>query len=698
MSVLSIHKRPGHTAVSWVLFLIAGLVFLLLCLKGGQWGWIGSHPGPLPGGTFVVLFVLTGLSCLLVFLLLPKGLPDRTAAWVIIGLSLLCRLALVPHEPSDDINRYLWEGKLVRQGISPYMHGPDDDSLARLAAGDPYHGSVNHPDLPSAYPPLALIIFSWIGAFQYSPMAVKLLMIVFDMGTIGFILRLLAIRQTDLRWAMLYALNPVVLYAFAGQSHLDVMQNFFLAGSLLFYNRKWWLPMYLFAGFAVQIKYMAAAAVPFLINKSNRRYAAAGLLAVLGPYLLFPETGLKQFFYSIIVFGEQYAFNGSIHGLLRGLTGDMEPATRICQILLTGCLTAGYIHFHPGLNRRYASDPIPGMFVAMGALLILAPTVHFWYLTWVILFLPFRPSIPWMLLCLTISLYFLTIGHAYHSGAWEMPVWAQIAEWLPFLLFLLRDMHLFFLRARTRLPDRPLTGISVVIPAKDEAGKIGPCIRAAQSDNRVREIIVADGGSRDQTVTLARQAGAVVVEHHALPEKGGGRGGQIYAGVKAATSDVIAVVHADVLASRPVYSTILAALNQDPSLVGGAVGGIFNQAGWRLRLIEFLNDARAVLTGISFGDQVQFFIKQPVMDRHLFPDIAIMEDVELSIRLKRLGRQTYLFGQALISPRRWKEKGFRNTVLILRLCALYLWKRSIGTPDTATMYSRYYGSQPPDRR
>jgi hypothetical protein len=70
-----------------------------------------------------------------------------------------------------------------------------------------------------------------------------------------------------------------------------------------------------------------------------------------------------------------------------------------------------------------------------------------------------------------------------------------------------------------------------------------------------------------------------------------------------------------------------------------SVGGVFNDSGWRMRLIEFLNDFRFVFTGIGFGDQVQFFRRKPVLERNLFPIIPLMEDVEFSLRLKRLGRQ-----------------------------------------------------------
>jgi len=684
-----------------IFFFITASLFLLICLWGGFWGHIGGHsfkmtlpfiqePFNLPGGKFIILFGLTWILSLLMLLLFPKGITIRTAVFWILALSLLCRLALLPHEISDDVNRYLWEGRLVNEDISPYIFAPDDKTLLSLAEDDPFHRFINHPDLPAAYPPLVIFIFSWAGLICYNPSTMKVIMILFDMGTIAFILLLLANRKLDFRWACLYALNPVVLYAFAGQSHFDVIQNFFLVAALFFYDRKSWFFMFLFAGLAVQTKYIAAATIPFLINRRNYPYIAVAILAAVAPYLMFQKTGFNHFFYSMIKFGEEYAFNGSVHGLVWGVSGDMKTATGICKFLLILLLAAGYAYFHPDMNKRFQKNPVPGIFFTIGAILLLSPTLHFWYLTWIIPFLTLRPSKSWMLLCLTISFYFLTIGIYHHTGVWRMPLWAQVLEWAPFYMLLCLEIYLFFFRASTPASQTPLESVSVVIPAMNEANTIKACIRAIQTDDRVGEIIVADGGSVDDTILIAEREGAKTVENKSSPEHGGGRGGQIYSGIMAASNDVIAVVHADVLASYPVFSNLLSILNQDRTLVGGAVGGVFTHPGIRLKFIEFLNDARVIFSGISFGDQIQFFIKRHILDKNLFPKIPIMEDIELSIRLTKIGRKTFLFGNPLISARRWDKDGFGNAFLIIRLFTLYLWKRLFGIPDTASMYRYYY--------
>jgi hypothetical protein len=132
-------------------------------------------------------------------------------------------------------------------------------------------------------------------------------------------------------------------------------------------------------------------------------------------------------------------------------------------------------------------------------------------------------------------------------------------------------------------------------------------------------------------------------------------------------------------------------LRHQPDLIGGALGGFFSAKGWHFRALEIANDLRAIASAISFGDQVQFFRRRPVEQSGAFPPIPLMEDVELSLQLRRLGRLTFLFGKASISPRRWYRGGRRNFVLILRLFFGYLWQRLWHKEvDTSIMYQRYY--------
>ncbi|HSO18294.1 MAG TPA: glycosyltransferase, partial [Desulfosarcina sp.] len=557
-----------------------------LCAAGGAFGDIGGRAFQaghvtIPAGPFVLLFAATWISGLALFILFPRFPDTRRSAVTLMALALVFRVLLLPHPPSDDIYRYLWEGRLIREGVSPYAMAPDDPALAALAAGDPFHAKINHPDMPAIYPPFVLMIFGLVGRLGYDVPTLKLLFTAADLGTVWGLLLLLMHRGLPLRWVALYAFNPVVLYGFAGQGHLDAVQNLFLVWAVAASDRRRWGVMFLLAGLAVQSKYVAVLALPFFLRRDNWPWVWAAFLAILLPVLPFRNDGL---FDSLMRFGGEFAFNGSIHALLRWLPGGIAPATAVCKAVLAAALVAGIVWFHPLFNRRYRDDPVPGIAFAMAALLALSPTVHYWYLSWILLWMPVRPAVSWMVASLTVTGYFTTYGIAHATGRWHLPTPVQIMEWLPVWLLLMREMVLFARRMRTPAPTKPVNGISVVIPALNESERIGPCVRAVRSDPAVVEVIVADAGSSDDTAIQAETAGAVVIRHDKPVDDGGGRGGQIFAGVKWATCDVVAVVHADTLAVAPVFSDIRRLLDRLPEVVGGASGGIFEGPGTRLRL------------------------------------------------------------------------------------------------------------------
>lgn len=703
MKETSTGKIPIHTAGSKLPFCLTTLMMLLLCIKGGRFGFIGehalylpwlnaSHPWfMLPGGKFILLFSITWFVCLIMLLTWPRGL-SRTSSWILILIiALFCRLTLLPHEPSDDINRYLWEGRRIQEGINPYVYSPNDLSTSDIAKKDPFFENINQPQSPAAYPPLMLYIFSLMVRVSYTPLAMKTLMMLFDMGTLGALFMLLQYRDLEPTWSILYAFNPVILYGFAGQGHFDSIMIFLCMAAIVCYDRKRWIWMYFFMGLAVQSKYVAVVMLPFLIRRDTLKFLWVALLVTIIPYVPFISEDPWQPFYGLIKFGETYAFNGSVHGLLRAALGGIHQATTLCKLLMGSTLLFGYVYFHPQRNRRFLNDPISGSYFAVGALLVLAPTIHFWYVSWIIPFLALRPTKSWLTLCLTISGYFVTNGIYHHTGRWHLPIGIQIWEWLPFWLLFFHDIYIEWHRMKIPADSHPPQSVSVIIPARNEASRISTCIQAVKKDHAVTEVIVVDGGSTDYTVDLAKQAGARVVTQTLSSPPNKSRGGQIYTGIQNARSDVIAIVHADTLITAPTFRRMLNVLSRQPVLAGGTVGSIFNGDGWLLRLLEFANDFRAVFIGISFGDQVQFFRRKPVVKQNLFPSIPLMEDVEFSLRMHRMGRRIFLFGNAIVSARRWRSEGFKHSLLVIRLLAAYLWSRVWKKPDTLSLYNRYYG-------
>jgi glycosyltransferase involved in cell wall biosynthesis len=236
--------------------------------------------------------------------------------------------------------------------------------------------------------------------------------------------------------------------------------------------------------------------------------------------------------------------------------------------------------------------------------------------------------------------------------------------------------------------------IAAIIPALDEALCIEECIGSLLRQPSIGQVIVADGGSRDGTTAIAETAGAKVV---LCPHQGRGR--QIAEGIGHCDAEVVLVVHADCRLDRGAAGRMLTALNDDPFLCGGAFGMYFiGEARLRFRLIAALNNLRAHLTGISFGDQGQFVRREALERIGGFPDQVLMEDVELSLRLRKAGRRVLLPRAMGVSPRRWEAQPLCGGVgRVLWLFGNYLWfrRRGVRVDDLArACYLRYYRSLP----
>ena len=634
---------------------------------------------------FVALYVALWVMAVALMFQFPRSLTVRGSVLLIVLVSVFARLALVPYPPSDDINRYLWEGRLVASGISPYAHAPDDPALAELASTDPYHADVNHPNMPAAYPPLMIGVFSGIVRIWYSPLAIKALVILFDLAAVLFLLGILHARRLPLRWGILYALNPLVLFAFAGEGHFDAAQAALLLGALFFHARRKWFWAFLLAGLAIQVKYVAVFAVPFLINRENWRHAWAMAVGALVPYLPIVLIDSRQLFYCLFAFGSDFAFNGPIHGALWRLTGSMELATLMVKGAFVAAFGFATVRLHPWWRRSLNNDPLPGMIFVLSALLLLSPTIHYWYLSWVLPLAVICPGAGWILASLTCVAYFTVCRDFADTGVWALPDVAFAVEWIPVLLVLVWEGIYAIRHLHNARPTKAPESLSVVIPVLNEGARIAACCEALLSCCAVTEVVVSDGGSHDDTVAAAKRAGA-----HVVTESSRGRGLQIDAGLRKAAGDVVAIVHADTQVPPDSWNRVMEMLQANPGVVGGSLGSDFDGGGFGLFGIEALNDIRAAVFSFPFGDQVQFFRRAAVMDRNLFPAIPLMEDVELGIRLLGIGRTVHLFGSARASLRGWQHKRFSRAWLIIRLFVYYLFKRLWGPVDTHAMYRRYY--------
>ena len=215
--------------------------------------------------------------------------------------------------------------------------------------------------------------------------------------------------------------------------------------------------------------------------------------------------------------------------------------------------------------------------------------------------------------------------------------------------------------------------LSIVVPALNEAAGIVATLQAlAPLRARGVELLLADGGSTDGTPVLAAPWVDAVVQ---APR---GRALQMNAGAARARSEVLLFLHADTLLPAGADGLVLQVV------AAGACWGRFDvdiQGRPRmLRVVAALMNLRSRATGIATGDQAMFCTRAAFAQAGGFPVQPLMEDIELSRRLKRLGPPACLRARVRTSGRRWEQRGVWRTILLMWRLRWRYWRGA--SPDS----------------
>lgn len=225
--------------------------------------------------------------------------------------------------------------------------------------------------------------------------------------------------------------------------------------------------------------------------------------------------------------------------------------------------------------------------------------------------------------------------------------------------------------------------ISVVIPARNEAAVLGATLEylRACTPPGSAEVLVAVGGSTDETAAIARR--------HARLVEGGdpSRGALLNEGAAAARGATLFFLHADTL-PPPDYAHAISTALEDPGVIGGAFDFEFRERAWQLSVVAAINRLRCRMTGNFYGDQ-GIFVRRSTFERiGGFPRRLLFEDLLFSQAMRRHGRTALLRGRrARTSGRRLLAPDWPRTI---RLMTWLLILHTFGA-DTDRYAARYHG-------
>lgn len=210
--------------------------------------------------------------------------------------------------------------------------------------------------------------------------------------------------------------------------------------------------------------------------------------------------------------------------------------------------------------------------------------------------------------------------------------------------------------------------LAIVVPVLNEAANLPVLHSHLQPIALNAEVVLVDGGSTDDTVSLARSAGLKLVR---APR---GRASQMNAGARATQAPHLLFLHADTQLPEVALASVQEALQHhawgrfDVQIQGQAK---------MLRVVAALMNWRSRLTGIATGDQALFMTRQAYLQAGGFLDQPLMEDIEMSAALKAISPPACLQHKVITSGRRWERGGVWRTIFLMWRLRLAYW---LGAP------------------
>ena len=367
---------------------------------------------------------------------------------LVLGVAAILRAFFLVTDPvlSDDVFRYVWDGRVQHAGINPYLYTPDDPNLAPLRDELPeIYAGINNKDIPTLYPPLMQILFYAATAVSSSLFWMKAFFTLFDLALVYALTRLLAAQGLNPLRALVYAWSPLPIVEVAGSGHNDVAAVFFLVAALWSFERGRELGSIALATASGLAKLAGFALLPFFARFVRLRTFWAVPFATAIAVLPYASAG-ELAFRGLSEYALRWRGNDSLFHLLFLLTGSLSRAKFLVAAILTA-LALGL------LFRK--TPPLRASFWFLGAILLLTPTVHPWYLLWIAPLLAVFPHPAWLFLQASAALSYHASYIATAGEPWQEVVWIKLLEYGPFFLLLGLNLLKWALHGSRKAPEDP---------------------------------------------------------------------------------------------------------------------------------------------------------------------------------------------------------------------------------------------------
>ena len=394
---------------------------------------IGLHLAPDRASAYrlVPMFWIWGL-----FAVAGPGPDKRIGLLHVIVAAVAVRLVLIGTPPllSDDVFRYLWEGKVLSAGMNPFSIAPA--SISGL--DDALQARVNHPEIPSIYPPLALFWFRTMSVMGGSVWVAQTMTAMLDVFVAGALFVGLKDRERPAHPALIYALLPTAAVESAVSAHVDVLALAAMAWAWVALGRRRLVLSSMLIILGVGAKLLPILVVPWLLWRYRNRHTWWGVgagTAVLAQMALPVANGGATLLAGFSTYAATWQFNGFAFPWANQLLGE---ATRPALVLMGGLVV--------GASTLRAQRFEQVWVACSSAFILLSPTVHPWYVLWAVV-----PSLAagrrrWAGASAALMGGYLVL-FTLSDGGWREPWWLWALTWMPAIAILESHSFLNGLRA-----------------------------------------------------------------------------------------------------------------------------------------------------------------------------------------------------------------------------------------------------------
>ncbi|MEM9675722.1 MAG: polyprenol phosphomannose-dependent alpha 1,6 mannosyltransferase MptB [Cyclobacteriaceae bacterium] len=430
--------------------LLASLFFLTYSLERYETSYLLS------------VYTLAFLAYLLCILLANS---IKLTYWLV-GVAILGRLLLLPTEPnlSDDIYRFVWDGRLIQQEVNPFAYLPSElmngkaDSLG-IRVDPELYTSLNSPDYYTIYPPVNQAVFTlavklFPNSLMGSTIVIRSIMLLAELGTIWLLFQLAVLYGVARKQVLWYALNPLAILEMTSNLHFEALMIFFLLASVYLYQKQRWIGAAVLFALAVCTKLLPLMLLPLYFRRFGWQkmlafYTVVGVSTLVFFLPLISQELIDGLQGSVGLYFQKFEFNASIYYVVREI-GYYVKGYNIIQTAGRWLAIIAFLLIisYSILERK------PRILDAFGWVwliyLLLALIIHPWYVLPLLAFTvltPYRYAVVW-----TYCIFFTYAGYTidgFQENLWLVTLeYLLMLGWLGYELYQRRHTH------RTVITDR----------------------------------------------------------------------------------------------------------------------------------------------------------------------------------------------------------------------------------------------------